>query len=292
MLGYVRCATGEMLVKHHQLYRAMYCGLCHSIGKNATHALQPFLSYDFVFLACLRLLVSGETVELEKQLCILHPIKRKKMRVKDNDSLRYASQTALFLTYEKMRDDLEDRDCSVLRRILVFLWSPVLKRACRRTVKKNPELAPLLQTVSDAMEEGRRLESRKASPDEMCSSFSACLSAIFSFGTEGSTHRILSSLGDHLGRFLYTLDALDDLDEDEKKGSFNPFLVQYGSAKAAKEQFERIDLVLSFYVNQMKLALDLLDGDKDLFAICDNVICLGLTRSSGNVMKPKTEISE
>ncbi len=285
MLGYVRCATGEMLVKHHSLYQAMYCGLCRSIGKYATKMLLPFLSYDFVFLSFLRLLATGEQIQFEKQFCLLHPFKSKKMRVSDNAALRYASHTALFLTYEKMRDDLFDRDASFGKRILLSVWVPILKRACHRVLRKNPELNPLFLALSDAMEEGRRLEEKRASLDQMCSSFSKCLSHIFSFGTEGNAFRILSSLGGYLGRFLYTLDALDDLEKDEKKGSFNPILLQYGSSEKAKEHFEELDLVLSYYISQMKLALDLLEGDRDFFAVCDNIICLGLTCSSGTIMK-------
>ena len=92
-----------------------------------------------------------------------------------------------------------------------------------------------------------------------------------------------------MGRFIYTLDAVDDLEADEKKGAFNPILLRYGTAEQAKAHFEELDLVLSYYVNQMKLALDLLEGDQNLFAICDNIICLGLSQTAGNIMKPKTE---
>lgn len=292
MLGYVRCATGDLLVKHHALYQAMYCGLCNSIKKNAGRSLLPFLSYDFVFLALIRLLASEEEVAFEKQFCLLHPWKNKRQRTKDNAALRYASQTALFLTYEKMRDDLLDRDSSFFRRALVTLWSPFLRRACKRVVRKDPSLKPLYDTVSASMEEGRELEKKNASLDEMCTSFSRCLSAIFSFGTDERTARILSSVGEHLGRFIYTVDAIDDLESDEKKGAFNPILLQYGSAEKAREHFPELDLVLSYYISQMKLALDLLEGDAALRAVCENIVCLGLTRSAGNIMKLKEEKSK
>lgn len=292
MLGYVRCATGEMLVKHHSLYQALYCGLCHSISKNASRALLPFLSYDFVFLAALRLLVSGEPLEAEKQFCLLHPLKNKKKRIKDNRQLCYAARSALFLTYEKMRDDRLDRDSSFARRCLISLWFPILGRACRRIIKKNGELAALFSLLSETMEEGRRLEKNGASLDEMCAFFGRCMSAVCSFGMEGDAKRVLSSIGSYLGRYIYTLDAMDDLDRDEKRDSFNPILSRYGSAEKAKARFEELDLVLSYYVEQMKLALDLLEGDKNLLAICDNIICLGLSQAAGKIMKPKTEKSE
>lgn len=289
MLGYVRCAMGDLLVKHHALYQSMYCGLCHSIEKNVGKSLLPFLSYDFVFLAMLRSVANDESLVLEKQFCLMHPLKNRRKRVQDNASLRYAAQSALFLTYEKMRDDLLDRDTTFARRLLVSLWLPFLKRACHRTIRRSPELQPLFESIRDAMEKGRGLEAAGASLDEMCTSFAACLSAIFSFGMQADAARILAAMGNHLGRFIYTLDALDDLDRDEEKGSFNPLLVQYGSAENAKKHFEELDLVLSYYVEQMKLALDLLDGDRQLLAICENIVCLGLSRAAGTVMKPKTE---
>lgn len=292
MLGYVRCAAGDLLVKHHALYQSMYCGLCHSIDKNVGKSLLPFLSYDFVFLALLRSVATNERLEVEKQFCLMHPLKNRRKRIRDNPSLRYSSQSALFLTYEKMRDDLLDRDTTLLRRILVSIWAPLLKRACRRILRKNPEQKALFDLIRKAMEQGRELEEKRASLDEMCASFAACLSAIFSFGLEGNAVVILSAMGEHLGRFIYTLDALDDLEQDEKNGSFNPLLFKYGSAENAKKHFEESDLVLSYYVQQMKLAMDLLDGDRDLLAICENIVCLGLPRAAGTVMKPKTEKSE
>ena len=136
------------------------------------------------------------------------------------------------------------------------------------------------------------MEKSGASLDEMCASFGNCLSSVFSFGTDGEKKRILSSIGSFMGRYIYTLDAIDDLEADEKKGAFNPILLRYGSSEKAKAGFEELDLVLSYYVSQMKLALDLLDGDQNLFAICENIICLGLSQSAGKIMKPKTENQE
>ena len=204
MLGYVRCASGEMLVKHHSLYQAMYCGLCHSIGINASRALLPFLSYDFVFLSTLRLLVSGEALQLEKQFCLLHPLKKGKKRIKDNAQLSYAAQAALFLTCEKMQDDRLDCDASFGRRCLVALWLPMLRRACRRVARKNQELESLFASLSASMEEGRRLEKSGASLDEMCASFGNCLSSVFSFGTEGASAFIVGGLFGPEGGFAVT----------------------------------------------------------------------------------------
>ena len=117
MFGYIGCDEGELLVKHHKLYGAVYCGLCHSVRKNKARALLPFFRYDFVFLALARLLFTGEEIKLEKDFCFLHPFRRKKKRLADNQALSYTVFASSLLTAEKMEDDRLDRDTSFLRRL-------------------------------------------------------------------------------------------------------------------------------------------------------------------------------
>ena len=50
MFGYIRPVTAELKVKEYELYRAVYCGLCRSLGKCTGCASKLTLNYDFVFL--------------------------------------------------------------------------------------------------------------------------------------------------------------------------------------------------------------------------------------------------
>lgn len=285
MLGYVRCQAGEMLVKHHALYRAMYCGLCHTIQKHTTRAQLPFLSYDFVFLALIHSLVNEDPIVPEKQFCLFHPFSKEKKRIKENDALRYSAAVSLFLTKEKLLDDRLDGD----HRALSCLFAYPFSHAEKRLFKKEKELLPLSKELSRLMKEGREAESRGADLDEMCNHFGNALSLIFSYPLEGDKKRLLAGIGASLGRFLYVLDALDDLEKDEKSGSFNPILQKYGSVSQAKEHFPEIDLVLSYEISQMKALLDLLSGDKDLMAILLHIVTVGLPSAQKRVLQPKTE---
>lgn len=287
MLGYVKCQAGEMLVKHHALYRAMYCGLCHATKTSATRAMLPFLSYDFVFLAFLRALILQDTISLEKEICLLHPFRKGHQRVAENDALRYSAAVSLFLTHEKMRDDRRDGDSPFFRRFLLSLSEPILSRRRARLCRKQPSLSSLSEALSRTMEEGREAEQKSASLDDMCKGFGQVLSLVFSFGTEGTNKRFLAALGGSLGRLLYVVDAIDDLEKDEKSGAFNPLLSKYGSCSHAKGAFPDLDLVTSFEISQMKATLDLLDGDKDLIAVCDHIITVGLPAAVSRVMKSK-----
>ncbi|MBR2616549.1 MAG: hypothetical protein IKC69_07720 [Clostridia bacterium] len=289
MLGYVKCSEGELRVKHHRLYGAAYCGLCHSVRVIGARALLPFFSYDFVFLALCRQLVTGEEMSLERDHCLLHPFRKNKMRLSHNRSLEHAAAVTLFLTMEKMQDDLLDGDSPFFRRLVLRLYLPLLRRSSRRFLRKHPDYEDLLHQMAASLREGRALEQKGASLDEMCGNFGACLKEAFSYGTTGNEARFLSALGDHLGRYLYTLDALDDREKDLKSGAFNPILKEHKLPD--EETLYRLDQVLSFLVDEMKKVLDLVDGDEALLALCENIVCLGLPAAEKKIMKPNREMN-
>lgn len=287
MLGYVRIEKSEMLVKHYSLYQALYCGLCHSIKKNTTRFLQPFLSYDFVFLAALRLLVTKEKIEPERQKCLLHPFK-KKMRIRDNEALCFAAKASLVLTTEKMLDDRLDADVPLMRRLVSSVAYFFLKAARNRLCRREKEWQELSRDIAAALSQEREMERDGADLDAMCNHFSALLSRLASFGTEGLPARYLSCIAGYLGRYIYTLDAFDDWERDEKSGSFNPLLNAYGKKKEAVSHFPEIDLVLSFYVGEMVRVMDLIEGDRDLYAVCENIIKIGLPHTAKKIFSTST----
>lgn len=90
-----------------------------------------------------------------------------------------------------------------------------------------PELS---ETENSKPELSEPQKARIVSPDEAAQPFGDVLSAIFSFGlNDGSSRRIASHVGTHVGRFIYLCDAADDAPKDEKSGAYNPFV------QAAKE---------------------------------------------------------
>ena len=55
MFGYVREYPPELKLKHHVFYRAVYCGVCKSMGHCTGFCSRATLSYDMVFLALVRM---------------------------------------------------------------------------------------------------------------------------------------------------------------------------------------------------------------------------------------------
>ncbi|MBR2634200.1 MAG: hypothetical protein IKD31_01305 [Clostridia bacterium] len=285
MLGYVRCEEGELKVKHQRLYRAVYCGLCHSARVHRARCLLPLFRYDFVFLALMRMLAFSDEIRFEKNFCLLHPFRKKSLRLADNASLRYTVFAACVLIWEKLKDDLTDGDVSFFRRLLCRWEARFFGRAVKKMCRRTPSYAPLPQRIARILEEGRALEKNGAELDDMCENFASCMAEIASFGAEGREKTLLHGVGDLLGRAIYTLDALEDVPKDQKSGAFNPLLKN--EDPLSKENLCRLDLVFSFYIEQMKQILILFEGDPALSALCENIIGLGLPGAARKIFQPK-----
>lgn len=53
MFGYVRPAPERMTAEERELFRAMYCGLCHTLKRRYGQVARWILNYDLTFLAIL-----------------------------------------------------------------------------------------------------------------------------------------------------------------------------------------------------------------------------------------------
>ena len=73
MFGYVKPDANELLVKEYEFYRALYCGICHSMKKNTGSRSRITLTYDSVFLALVRMLYEDDIeFKVVKKRCIVH----------------------------------------------------------------------------------------------------------------------------------------------------------------------------------------------------------------------------
>ncbi|MCQ2425234.1 MAG: DUF5685 family protein [Lachnospiraceae bacterium] len=274
MFGYVTPDVPELKVKEHALYRAVYCGLCRSMGTNVTAASRLSLSYDFVFLALVRLSLSGETVSFSEGRCLAHPFK-KRQYAKETPSLAYAAKASGLLTYHKLRDDIADK------RFLPSLPSRLLLPAAARMRKKaalpdlDAKISASLASLS-ALEKGA---SEDASPDRAAALFGDLLGGIFTEGLTGNEEKIAREIGYHVGKWIYLADAADDLEKDKKTGAFNPFLSEGTDP-------ERLYNAMQLELHAASLAVELIAfPDPSVASIVRNVIYLGMPRRAEQVLK-------
>ena len=100
MIGYVKIDPSELKGKHLNLYRAVYCGLCHASSRESRF-LAPFHSYDFAFLAALRLAFHPYQVKTEKRRCLPHPLKKSILFLRGGKNLRETVENRRKMKYNK-----------------------------------------------------------------------------------------------------------------------------------------------------------------------------------------------
>ena len=107
MFGYVKAHTPELKVAEYEYYRSVYCGLCRSMGKCTGQCSRLTLSYDFAFLALVRIALSDEKVGFKRRRCVAHPVRKRSM-MEPNSVLEYCAYAAALLSYHKLSDDIAD----------------------------------------------------------------------------------------------------------------------------------------------------------------------------------------
>ncbi len=274
MFGYVKVRSADLKVKEYELYRSAYCGLCRSMGKCTGQCSRMVLSYDFAFLATLRLCLGKvEKIEFKQRRCLAHPLKKRNV-MERNAELDYCARAAAILGYHKIRDDIADeRGFKKMRAVLTY---PFVASWRKKALKSG--LLQLDEKVSNALLRLSELEAKKRpSVDEPAEIFGEILAEITSFGLEGSKARIAYELGMHVGKWIYIVDALDDASDDLKKKRYNPFLLLYGGRLPKGEELTMISDALKAELCGAEAALDLVDTDKESVKnIIENILYLGM----------------
>ncbi len=274
MFGYVKPVIPELLVKEYEFYRATYCGICHAMKKHTGSLSRITLTYDSVFLALVRMaFIPDGDIKTGKKRCAPHPVKPR-VYLCENEAIRYTADAFAILTYHKMLDDLSDEGLG--KRLSVSMLRPVSKSACRRAGRKD-----LAGIVKEKLDKISSLEEERCeSVDIPASVFGELLGEVFAYGLSGSWRLISYQCGYHLGRFIYSIDAIEDYDEDRKSGNYNPYVLLYGGADLTNENRQSVKCALLLECRELEGAVNLLPFGKKITAenIVRNIIYTGLRK--------------
>lgn len=214
MFGYVRIRKPELKVKDYEVYHGFYCGLCSQLKRQYGFLGQVTLTYDMTFLVLLLSSVYDVPVEKTTERCIVHPAK-KHLRL-TNEMTEYAADLNMILSYHHLKDDKEDEG-SKKAWLGMKLYHGKKKRASLKYARQN-------KAICHALEELSALE--KSGQNDLfllANCFGNLMAEIFIY-KEDAFSQYFHDLGFHLGRFIYIMDAYDDLETDKEKGCFNPLL--------------------------------------------------------------------
>lgn len=214
MFGYVNIDKPELKVKDFYKYKAYYCGLCKTLKKKYGRFGQMTLSYDMTFLIILLTSLYENDTTKKQCRCLVHPVR--KHDTLHNEITEYVADMNIALTYYHLLDDWQDE-----KSIPGLAGAGLLKNAYEKISLKYPRQC-------DAIKEGinrlRECENRNETNIDLVSRcFGELMSEVFVY-CEGLWEESLRKIGFYLGKFIYILDAFDDLEKDRKKHSYNPLL--------------------------------------------------------------------
>ena len=280
MFGYVRPVVDKLSPEDQERFQAVYCGLCYELGAQYGPLARCILNYDFTFLA---LLLSPLEESYAFYRC---PCKRfcRKCRLTACGALRAAADESVILAYWKLCDEIQDDSFlhGAPYRALRRLAGPMYRKAANA----RPAFA---ETVEMQLKALRRLEQEKsASIDRTADTFASILAAAADSIGSPSQQMVHRQMLYHLGRWIYLVDALDDLKEDARSGKYNPLIYRFGLREGMLDEDSRQRLVatLDHSVNLISSAFQLADYGP-WTGVLENVIYYGLPSAGRLVLEGK-----
>ena len=210
MFGYVIPDQAALDDAAKARYRTAYCGLCRRIG--ALHGLRGrlTLSYDLTFLnLLLSSLYEGESACITgSSHCPIHPIRKVSWR--HSGPTDYCADLSVALHYYNAADKWNDD-----RSLLGLGFERLLDAPTQEAAKRWPRQCAAIRSCLDRL---ARLEAEGSEDlDAVSGCFGELMAELFDYRQDHWSPE-LRSIGFHLGKFIYLLDAYDDLARDEKKG--------------------------------------------------------------------------
>ncbi len=220
MFGYVQICKPELRLREYEQYRGVYCSLCKTLGKRYGAMLRLTLSYDMTFLALLTMALKPQGVGFCKSRCTYNPAKRC-LACSDTETLDKTADTAALLSFYQCLDTVEDE--RFFHSLKARLMLPFLRRYHKKAKLRQPALDA---QIAEMMQKQAAVEAAKtASADAAAEPFAAFMQLLFSPLGEGTQKTVLARFGYCLGRYIYLADAAEDLEEDGRRGRYNPFVL-------------------------------------------------------------------
>lgn len=232
MFGYVTVCEPELKVKDLKKYRAYYCGLCRTLKEDYGFMGQMTLTYDMTFAVILLSSLYETTTKHEEHRCKVHPAKRQHML--QNEITSYAAAMNVLLAYYHMEDDWQDD-----RKVSSLMTKSLIQGKAKKIIEKYPRQS---ESIRKSLEELGECEHENSMDiDRAAGCFGRLMAELFVW-KEDIWEKTLRKMGFYLGKFIYLMDAYEDLPEDRKKNRYNPLkeLAKRPDYEAQMEQILRM----------------------------------------------------
>ncbi len=276
MFGYVIPDKQNMYIKDFNVFQAFYCGLCKTLGETGSQITRLCTNYDVTFYNVLLHSLAKKEVKFQRKLCVYNG--KKKVVVTTDELSKKMADIAVLLVYYNAEDDVTDGKKS---RILIK-WRLALRKA--KAAKRLPEIDKLMKNSFASL---NALEKEKCdSIDRVADTFASLMRDITR--TLIKTDDTIDTFTYNLGRLVYLLDAVDDVEKDQKKKRYNPLLLNYGECANKADYLAKNADELSFLLNSTynKMVASYNDMDIELYeGVLSNTVYLGIKMQMERLLK-------
>ena len=242
MFGYVVANKPELKMREFNKYKAYYCGLCKVLREKYGLLGQVTLTYDMTFLVILLTSLYESESKVSEKRCIVHPAKKQKMLC--NEITEYAADMNIVLTYHKLKDDWEDEKS---KKSLVGLRC--LRKTYLELEKKYPEKCDVICKCMESLSQCEQRQEKNIDITARC--FGELMGELFVYRKD-VWEETLRDMGFYLGKFIYIMDAYDDVEKDIEQGNYNALIPFYGEPDFDSKCRDMMNFVLAECSNQFE----------------------------------------
>ena len=212
MFGYITVNKKELKIKEWERYHAYYCGLCHSLKEVAGAKARMTVSYDMTFLAMLLDDLYDCEKKEGKRRCPVHPAKQQEYVM--SEASRYSAKMNLLLCYDNLLDDWKDE-----KKYSKVYMANMISKYYLKFAEQYPRQAKAIESYMENLSIYER--KKETNIDLVAGLTGEMLGEVFAW-KEDEWYQELKTLGFYMGKYIYLMDAYEDIDKDEKKDNYNP----------------------------------------------------------------------
>ena len=226
MFGYINVNREKLNLTDRQIYQSYYCGLCQKLKESFGRKGQMLLNYDMTFLIVLLTGLYELEDETEEFICALHPSKKHTPRFKE--ATKYAAAMNLLLCTKNFEDDWHDNR-SYTKKAL----SQMFKKDYERIAAHYPRQGQAIQHYLQRLELAEKGKERNV--DAVAGLTGEMLGEIFAWKEHDIWAEELRCMGFYMGKFIYLMDAYEDIGKDNKNNCYNVLNLMH---KETEQDFE------------------------------------------------------
>lgn len=233
MFGYINVNREKLNAADSSMYQSYYCGLCQVLKEEFGRKGQMLLNYDMTFLV---VLLTG-LYELEDKksgfVCAIHPPKKRTARC--NEATRYAAAMNVLLSAKNFEDDWNDSRIYT-KKALSQMFKKDYERIRRQYPRQEEAIAEYLRRLEQAEKNCER------NVDVAAGLTGEMLGEIFVWKENDIWAEELRCMGFYMGKFIYLMDAYEDIAKDEKNRCYNVLSLMQHETEQDFETFSKLML--------------------------------------------------